>query len=98
MKALKIIGIILILVLVLIMFFLCFRITLHSDDYIPGRSCKVITGRITHYYIGTVTRYCSVVDCNSETEFVAGKLTKKEYEYLKEQLKDPFSTEVCGLF
>lgn len=86
MKVLKIIGAI--ILIIVIVFILCFRITINRDEDIPGRSCKVITGRITHSYIGTVTRYCSAVNCNSKREFVSGKLTKKEYEELKEQIKN----------
>ena len=86
-----------ILVLIVIGFNLLFRIVINSDNGIPGADCTVVVGRITHRYFGKVNHHCSAVDCESTSKVVSGKLTKNEYNELKERQKDQWNW-VCGMF
>ncbi len=86
-----------IIILVIIGFNLLFRVIIRTDNDSPGSDCKIIVNRITRVYVGKINYHCSAVDCEGRSKSVSGKLTKNEYNELKEMQHDPWKS-VCNMF
>ena len=94
--------VILVLIGIIVLFFLLFKVFIYDDTLAPGKSCKIVISRITHGYIGKVTRHCSYGDDCDKTVFVSGRLNDSDYKKLKESKENPFQTigdvDLCSLF
>lgn len=85
------------IVFVIVLFNICFMVFSSRDDMIPGSSCTAIVGRIGHFYIGTVTKYCSAVDCEDSTRLVSGYLSSSDYQQLKKEIRTIGGSRACSI-